>query len=162
MAIWVWNNELVQFLQDAVNDENEAEQYIASINDTKGYEKANILTSQDQGNSIDFDPEKDRYMKAIDEFRSKLLSLLEPFGDSERGYEINKTQEEVHEILINLKSYHYEWLLHEDAREYSLFFYNKLVKKGTDEWYNKLIKYEESLKANSIKPVSGKKGGKRK
>lgn len=47
-------------------------------------------------------------MKAIDEFRSKLLSLLEPFGDSERGYEINKTQEEVHEILINLKSYHYE------------------------------------------------------
>lgn len=100
--------------------------------------------------------------KLLRSSENSLIKELEPFGDIERGYEINKTHEEVHEILINLKLYHYGTLFEDQKREYAKYYYKSLWKKSSEEWFNNLLKSEETAKTTENKEAKSKKGGKKK
>lgn len=100
--------------------------------------------------------------KLLRSSENSLIKELEPFGDSDRGYEINKTHEEVHEILINLKLYRYGTLFEDQTREYAKYYYKSLWKKSSEEWFNNLLKSEETAKTTENKEVKSKKGGKKK
>jgi hypothetical protein len=72
-------------------------------------------------------------LTTIEEFRNSLIKELEPFGDIKSGFEINKTHDEVHEILINLKLYRYGTSFNDQTREYAKFYYKNLQKKSAEE-----------------------------
>ena len=101
-------------------------------------------------------------VQSLNEFRKSLIKELEPFGDGDRGYEINKTHDEVHEILINLKLYHFGVLSSDPIRVFAKYFYKNLCIKSSEEWFYNLIKSEENAKMMESKSVKSKKGGKKK
>jgi hypothetical protein len=69
------------------------------------------------------------YTQIVSDFKRQLIEKLEPFGDSYRGYVINKPNDEIEKILYNLKLYHYSSNSDEKIRRMVRHYYNKLVSK---------------------------------
>lgn len=141
------NEEILAFMVETIKDIDLAYEY---------QNKNNIFIKEDKNSSK---PQEDQaaveisnddiimdIMSHITLYRLLLISLICPNGDSEHGYEITKSQEQLYDIIDKTRLYkngEYD----EKTRYFARYFYSNLLNKSREVMTERLIQ-EDCLDSN--------------
>lgn len=141
------NEEILAFMVETIKDLDLAYEY---------QNKNNIFIKEDKNSSK---PQEDQaaveisnddiimdIMSHITLYRLLLISLICPNGDSEHGYEITKSQEQLYDIIDKTRLYkngEYD----EKTRYFARYFYSNLLNKSREVMTERLIQ-EDCLDSN--------------
>lgn len=164
-------DEILNFIQDAKWDDSEADKYLNNEEAKEAYNVIGLETPKDtdEEEALCFYNEiKTIVMKDIREFRTQLIVMTRPAGDALTGYKINKSQEQLYQILNEARLYQNNMYSDERVRQYSRYFFGKLANKSREVMADKLIldfseeKSEKEGWNNIEKKLKGNKSKKRK
>ena len=141
------NEEILAFMVETIKDIDLAYEYQNKNNIFIKEDKNSSKSQEDQAVvEISNDDIIMDIMRHIKLYRFLLISLICPNGDSEHGYEITKSQEQLYDIIDKTRLYkngEYD----EKTRYFARYFYSNLLNKSREVMTERLIQ-EDCLDSN--------------
>lgn len=141
------NEEILAFMVETIKDIDLAYEYQNKNNIFIKEDKNSSKSQEDQAVvEISNDDIIMDIMRHIKLYRLLLISLICPNRDSEHGYEITKSQEQLYDIIDKTRLYkngEYD----EKTRYFARYFYSNLLNKSREVMTERLIQ-EDCLDSN--------------